>query len=120
MRRERRRTLRPTALVHEAYFRQPQETWQNLVQFAVAAKRMRRVLVDHARRHEAVKGRGLAAGDPDEGLASTGPRDLDVWPWKAPCASSPSLIRRGPAGQPAFFGGLGLEAPRSPAGVGVR
>jgi len=52
-------TLQPTALVHEAYIRLVDETrvsWQNRTQFlAVAAKVMRRVLVDYSRVHNAQK-----------------------------------------------------------------
>lgn len=57
-------TLQPTALVHEAYLRladkvQPQ--WRDRVHFhAVAAQLMRRILVDHARRHGAAKRGGSA------------------------------------------------------------
>ena len=46
-------TLQATALVHEAYLRLVDQTrveWRNSLQFyAVAAKMMRRILVDHAR-----------------------------------------------------------------------
>ncbi len=49
-------TLEPTALVHEAYLRlveQKQRGWKNRGHFfAVAAKMMRRILVDHARSHQ--------------------------------------------------------------------
>jgi len=60
LRRERRdHTLQPTALIHEAYLRlvdQDRVDWQNRAHFlAIAAKMMRRVLVDHARRRNAVK-----------------------------------------------------------------
>jgi RNA polymerase sigma factor (TIGR02999 family) len=52
-------TLQPTALVHEAYIRlvgQHQVDWQNRAHFfGVAAQVMRRILVDHARRHAAGK-----------------------------------------------------------------
>jgi RNA polymerase sigma factor (TIGR02999 family) len=52
-------TLQPTALVHEAYLRlvdQTQVNWQNRAHFfGVAAQMMRRILVDHARAHEANK-----------------------------------------------------------------
>ena len=48
-------TLQPTALVHEVYLRlvdQRQVDWRNRAHFfGVAAQVMRRVLVDHARRH---------------------------------------------------------------------
>ena len=52
-------TLSTTALVHEAYLRlvdQQRAQWADRVQFfAVAAHAMRRVLVDHARRHRALR-----------------------------------------------------------------
>jgi len=57
-------TLQPTALVHEVFIRlvdQRQGDWQNRAHFfGVAAQVMRRILVDHARRHRAGKrGDGL-------------------------------------------------------------
>jgi RNA polymerase sigma factor (TIGR02999 family) len=60
LRRERRNhTLQPTALIHEAYLRlvgHQRVDWQNRAHFlAIAAKMMRRILVDHARRRHAVK-----------------------------------------------------------------
>ena len=52
-------TLSTTALVHEAYLKLVDQTraqWTDRVQFfAVAAHVMRRVLVDHARRHQAAR-----------------------------------------------------------------
>ena len=52
-------TLQPTALVHEAYIKlidHTRVTWQNKAHFmGVAANIMRRILVDHARRHLADK-----------------------------------------------------------------
>jgi RNA polymerase sigma factor (TIGR02999 family) len=55
-------TLQATALVHEAYLRMTKRigvTWQNRGHFfATAAREMRRVLVDHARRVKAVKRAG--------------------------------------------------------------
>lgn len=52
-------TLQPTALVHEVYLRlvdQRQVDWQNRAHFlGVTARIMRRILVDHARRHGAHK-----------------------------------------------------------------
>jgi len=57
MRRERpEHTLQPTALINEAYLRLAQEPidWNNRQHFiAIAANVMRRVLVDHARAHNA-------------------------------------------------------------------
>jgi len=60
-------TLSTTALVHEAYLRLVDQTraeWTDRAQFyAVAARAMRRILVDHARRHHAARrgGRGRRA-----------------------------------------------------------
>jgi RNA polymerase sigma factor (TIGR02999 family) len=55
-------TLSTTALVHEAYMKlagQRSDRFQNRAQFlAIAATAMRRILVDYARRHRAMK-RGL-------------------------------------------------------------
>src|SRR5215210_1298799 len=57
-------SLSPTALVHEAYFKlidQHEAKWQNRAQFfAIAARIMRRILVDHARSRAAAK-RGASA-----------------------------------------------------------
>jgi RNA polymerase sigma factor (TIGR02999 family) len=63
-------TLQTTALVHEAYLRlvdQREARWQNRAQFfGVAAQAMRRILVDHARRHQAAKRGGSAIQVPYE------------------------------------------------------
>lgn len=64
LRRERAdHTLQATALVHEAYLRLVDEknvTWQNRSHFyRIAARLMRRILVDHARAHNAAKRGGL-------------------------------------------------------------
>ena len=52
-------TLQPTALVNEAYMRlvdRKQATWESRIHFfSFAARTMRRILVDHARRHRAEK-----------------------------------------------------------------
>ena len=52
-------TLSTTAVVHEAYLRlaqQQESAWANRAHFfAIAARMMRRVLVDYARRHGAVR-----------------------------------------------------------------
>ena len=60
LRRERAgHTLQPTALVNEAYLKlidQKNARWQNRAQFfGVSAQLMRRILVDHARAHQAGK-----------------------------------------------------------------
>jgi RNA polymerase sigma-70 factor, ECF subfamily len=57
-------TLQPTALVHEAYLRlidRRRASWQDRVHFfSFAARTMRRILVEHARRHQAAKRGGGA------------------------------------------------------------
>lgn len=60
LRKERKsHTLQPTALVHEAYLRlvkQRNPSWQDRSHFfGVAARLMRQILVDHARRRQAIK-----------------------------------------------------------------
>jgi RNA polymerase sigma factor (TIGR02999 family) len=84
LRRERAgHTLQPTALVHETYLRlvdQKRVVWQNRAHFlGVAAGMMRRILIDHARGHKAVKrGGGGTRVTLGEALAATGPRDFDL------------------------------------------
>ncbi|MEO7724427.1 MAG: sigma-70 family RNA polymerase sigma factor [Chthoniobacterales bacterium] len=84
LRRERAdHTLQATGLVHEAYLRLVDQTvtsWQNRAQFfGVAACVMRRVLVDHARRHRAEKRGGTWEKlEFDDALAAGLPRSLDL------------------------------------------
>lgn len=58
-------TLQPTALVHEAYLRMRQQRtvdWNNQAQFfGIAARMMRRILVNHAETRHAQKRGGTAA-----------------------------------------------------------
>ena len=58
-------TLAATALVHEAYLRlagQQRQTIENRAQFFyMSGEIMRRILIDHARRHRAAKRGGVAA-----------------------------------------------------------
>jgi RNA polymerase sigma factor (TIGR02999 family) len=84
MQRERRdHTLQPTALVHEAYMRligQAQVSWQNRAHFfGLAAEMMRRILVDHARKHQAAKRSGAAMKVAwDERAGATPPLDCEL------------------------------------------
>jgi len=84
LRNERRdHTLQPTALVHEAYVRlvgQDAVTWQNRAQFfGVAAQMMRRILVDHARRHHAAKRPGAGAKVTlDDRIGAAQPYDCEI------------------------------------------
>lgn len=74
-------TLQPTALVHEAYLKliRQEVDWENRAHFfAVAARLMRRVLVDHARgKHRLKRGGGVARREPSITLVGGG-RDLDL------------------------------------------
>ncbi len=77
-------TLQPTALVHEAYLRLAagaRPAWRDRVHFyAVAARTMRRVLVDHARRQRAARrgGGALTVTLADGAVASPPPRPVDL------------------------------------------
>ncbi len=79
-------TLQPTALVHEAWLRlgdQHGARWQSRTQFfAIAAQMMRRVLLDHARTHRALK-RGAGAVQ-----VSLGDADRLAEPGAGPCDST--------------------------------
>ena len=85
LRRERSdHTLQGTALVNEAYLRlvdQRNVQWQNRAHFfGVAAQMIRRILVDHARGHQAAKrGAGAAKLSLDEALGVPGShQDLNL------------------------------------------
>jgi RNA polymerase sigma-70 factor, ECF subfamily len=75
-------TLRPTALVHEAYLRLSAHRgrWESHEQFvAAAAGAMRRILVDHARRRGAARrGEGQRPVTLTAGSAASGPLEIDV------------------------------------------
>ena len=75
--------LQATALVHEAYLRlvdDKQTTWRDRAHFyGIAARVMRRILVDHARAHNAAKRGGLEQKvtlDEARDLAPSGGVDL--------------------------------------------
>src|SRR5262245_40136205 len=76
-------TLQPTALVHEAYLRlveQRTTDWQSRAHFfGVAAQVMRRILVDHARRHGASKrGDGVSCLSIDEARDVAASNDVPI------------------------------------------
>jgi RNA polymerase sigma-70 factor, ECF subfamily len=74
-------TLQPTALVHEAYLRMVRLHSPNIENrkhfMVVAAQAMRRVLVDHARRHKAGK-RDAQLLPPDSGVVIQPDLDFDL------------------------------------------
>ena len=77
-------TLQPTALANEAYLRLVQQTEQPFRSrshfMAAAARTVRRVLVDHARRRSTLKrGSGLPVADPGEFAWDPQAPDPDDW-----------------------------------------
>ena len=76
-------TLQSTAVVHEVYLRlvdQQRVQWRNRAQFfAVAARMIRRILVDHARERSAAKrGGGAKKLALDETIATPAMKDVDL------------------------------------------
>ena len=74
--------LEPAMLVNEVYLRlapNPPGAWKNREHFfAVAAKAMRTVLIDHARQRRSLK-RGFGRAQVSlELVTNTGPRDVDI------------------------------------------
>jgi RNA polymerase sigma factor (TIGR02999 family) len=108
-------TLQATALVHEAYLRLVDEsrlTWKDRAHFyGIAARLMRRILVDHARAHNAAKRGGLeqkvtldeARDLPTEGAVELVALDgaLESFSQKYPRKSEVVELK--------FFGGLDMK-----------
>jgi RNA polymerase sigma factor (TIGR02999 family) len=116
-------TLRPTALVHEAFLRlvdQREGALQNRVQFfALAAQAMRRVLVDHARARLAAKRAGAwERVSLDEGAAAEEPRELEAIALNAALEElqvlDPGKVR---LVELRFFGGLSVDEAAEVLGV---
>ena len=125
LRRERaNHTLQPTALVNEAYLRlvDQKARWQNRAQFfGVAAQLMRRVLVDHARVHQAQKRGGsdqqrLSLADVER--ASDKP-DVDLLALHEALNELAELDpQQARIVELKFFGGLSIEETAEVLGVG--
>jgi RNA polymerase sigma factor (TIGR02999 family) len=128
MRDERRgHTLQPTAVVHEAYLRlagQDWAEWQDRAHFiGVAARQMRRILVDHARQHVAAKRGGTPVKV-----------DLDAHPNGFSESKSAEILsvdealarlrkldsRQAEVVELRYFGGLTVEETASHLGVSTR
>ena len=115
MRRERPgHSLQTTALVNEAYMRlvdYKRMQWQDRSHFfAVSAQVMRRILVEHARRHNLKRGGGVQHISLDEAAMVGGNADYDL---VALDDAMNSLARIDPRKvrvvEMRFFGGLGVE-----------
>jgi RNA polymerase sigma factor (TIGR02999 family) len=125
LRRERRdHTLPATALVHEAYLRLvgEQAPWADRAHFfGVAARVMRQVLVDHARRHGAAKRGGHWTRLPLDGMGADPPareRGVDVVVLDQAldelAALDPGKAR---VVELRFFGGLNIEETAETLGI---
>jgi RNA polymerase sigma factor (TIGR02999 family) len=116
-------TLQPTALVHEAWLRlggDEQPTWENRTHFfCAAAEAMRRILIDRARRKQAVRHGGgqercdleeveIAAPSPDNELLAVH-EVLDRFAAQEPRKAELVKLR--------YFAGLSLKASGQILGV---
>jgi len=108
-------TLQATALVNEAYMRlvdQRDVRWQNRAHFfGIAAQIMRRILVDHARMHQAEKrGSGESRIVFDEALEVAAERSLDLVALDDALTALADLDpRQAKIVELRFFGGLSIE-----------
>src|SRR5258706_746667 len=75
-------TLQTTALVNEAYMRlvdYKRMQWQDRAHFfAVSSQLMRRILVEHARRHNVKRGAGVQGVSLEEAALVGGAQDMDL------------------------------------------
>jgi RNA polymerase sigma factor (TIGR02999 family) len=107
-------SLQTTALVNEAYTRlvdYKRMQWQNRAHFfAVSAQLMRRILVDHARRHNLKRGAGVHHVSLEEAAVVGGDGDTDL---AALDDAMSALARIDPRKvqvvEMRFFGGLSVE-----------
>jgi RNA polymerase sigma-70 factor, ECF subfamily len=120
-------TLQPTAVVHEAYLRlagQDWAEWQDRAHFiGVAARQMRRILVDYARQHVAAKRGGTPAKVELDALA--GGFDQSRSAEILAVDEALALLRRLDAQQAEvvelrYFGGLTVEEAAAQLGVSAR
>src|ERR1044072_3758025 len=125
LRRERaEHTLQPTALVNEAYLKlvdQRNPKWQNRAHFfGISAQLMRRILVDHARQHQAAK-RG---GSQQQRLSITSAERVVKQPEIDPLALNEALDelalldpQQAQNTELKFFGGLSIEETAEVLGI---
>jgi RNA polymerase sigma factor (TIGR02999 family) len=107
-------SLQATALVNEAYMRlvdYRRMQWQNRAHFfAVSAQLMRRILVEHARRHNLKRGGGVQHVSLEEAVEVGGGRAMDM---VALDDAMNALARLDPRKvqvvEMRFFGGLSVE-----------
>lgn len=114
-------TLQPTALVHEAYLRlvdQNKPAWQSRSHFfGVAARLMRQILVDHARRKKAGKRRGLTVSL-EEAVSFAPGRGRDLVALDSGLHALEIIdARKCKAVELRYFGGLSMEEIAQTLGV---
>jgi len=116
-------TLQTSALVNEAYLRlvdQKKVRWQNRAHFfGIAAQLMRRILIDHARRHRYAKRGGASPHVTlDEGSIAASARAVELMALDDALARLTALdARKGRIVELRFFGGLTLEETAEVMGI---
>ena len=127
MRRERRsHTLQPTAVVHEAFLRLVDQNaidWQDRAHFlGIAARVMRRILVDHARkRGTAKRGAGSDRVTLDEDLLPQEDRAFDLLALDDVLSRLTALDpRSAEVAELRIFGGLTVRETATQLGVSTR
>jgi RNA polymerase sigma factor (TIGR02999 family) len=119
-------SLQPTALVHEAYLKlvgHARPDWQGRAHFlAIAARAMRQILVDHARRHWAAKRGGhrhrIAM---DDNLVVESSRDVDLLVMEDALTKLTKLDpRQAQMVELRFFGGLSVAEVAKVMGLSKR
>jgi RNA polymerase sigma factor (TIGR02999 family) len=106
-------SLQATALVNEAYMRlvdYERMQWQDRAHFfAVSAQVMRRILVEHARRHNLKRGGGLQHVSLDEAAVVGGDRPADLVALDDAMNALARLdARKAQVVEMRFFGGLSV------------
>jgi RNA polymerase sigma-70 factor (ECF subfamily) len=107
-------SLQTTALVNEAYMRlvgYERTQWQNRAHFfAVSAQVMRRILVEHARRHNLKRGGGVPHVSLDEAALVAGNRPADLVALDDAMNTLAQLDpRKAQVVEMRFFGGLSVD-----------
>ena len=107
-------SLQTTALVNEAYVRltdYKRMRWENRAHFfAVSAQLMRRILVDHARRHNLKRGRGIEHVSLDDTAVVGGDCDEDLIALDDALQALARIdSRKVQVVELRFFGGLSVE-----------
>jgi RNA polymerase sigma-70 factor (ECF subfamily) len=107
-------SLQTTALVHEAYTRlvdYDRMQWQNRAHFfAVSAQLMRRILVDHARRHNLKRGGGVQHIALDQAVVTGDDQNVDLVALDVALNALAQLDpRKMQVVEMRYFGGLSVE-----------